>query len=213
MPPTLHQATTDPHLHWRLPDTHRQVSCGVTVPFSLVVVQKVLLCPLRVYFPVLCKFWQIYSEVNGDLLQEDLCHTDTQSPCPCSRPLPTRTSIGDAQTQFCLSFCGALGSGAHKVYLSHLSISLGMGFDSKHEFAPSTICWRFSFALGYGISPHSCSSSYCVTGVSPHGLSSWPWTWGMEDKWLGSVRSLWYCKLGVSPHENIRFLSLQYQVT
>ena len=25
MPPTLQQATTDPHLHWRLLDTHRQV--------------------------------------------------------------------------------------------------------------------------------------------------------------------------------------------
>ena len=100
MSPTLHQATTDPCLHQRLPDTHRQVSCGVTVPFSWVLVHKVLLCPPRVYFPVLCKFWQLYGGVNGDLLQEDLCHTHTQSPCPCSRPLPTHTSTGNTQTQF-----------------------------------------------------------------------------------------------------------------
>ena len=32
---------------------------------------------------VLCKFWQLYGGVNGDLLQEGLCHTQvchTQSP-------------------------------------------------------------------------------------------------------------------------------------
>ena len=110
VPPTLQQATTNPRLCQRLPDTHRQVSCGVTVPFSWVLVHKVLLCPPRVYFPVLCKFWQLYGGVNGNLLQEDLCHTHTQSPCPCSRPLPTHNSTEDAQTQFCLSLCGVPGS-------------------------------------------------------------------------------------------------------
>ena len=25
--------------------------------------------------PVLCKFWQLYGEVNGDVLHEGLCHT------------------------------------------------------------------------------------------------------------------------------------------
>ena len=47
---------------------------------------------------VLCKFWWLYSGVFGDLLQEDLCHTHTQSPHLCSRPLPTCTSRGDAQS-------------------------------------------------------------------------------------------------------------------
>ena len=45
---------------------------------------KFLLCPLRVCFPVLCEFWQLYGGVNGDLLQEGFCHTQvycTQSPC------------------------------------------------------------------------------------------------------------------------------------
>ena len=35
--------------------------------------------------PVVCKFWRLYSGVNGDLLQEGLCHTQvccTKSPCP-----------------------------------------------------------------------------------------------------------------------------------
>ena len=66
------------------PVTHRQVSCGVTVSFSWVLVHKVLLCPPRAYFPVLCKFWQLYGGVNGDLLQEDLCQTHTQSSFPAA---------------------------------------------------------------------------------------------------------------------------------
>ena len=51
--------------------------------------------------PVLCKLWQLYGGVHGDLLQEGLCHTQVyciQSPCPCSRPLLTQTSAGDTQT-------------------------------------------------------------------------------------------------------------------
>ena len=59
---------------------------------------KVLLCPPRVYLPVLCKFWQLYGGVSDDLLQEDLCHTQvccTQSSCPCGRAILIRTSTGD----------------------------------------------------------------------------------------------------------------------
>ena len=51
--------------------------------------------------PVLCKFWWLSGGINGDLLQEGLCHTQvccTQSPCPCSRPLLIHTSTGDTQT-------------------------------------------------------------------------------------------------------------------
>ena len=62
--------------------------------------------------PVLCTFWQLYGGVNGDLLQEGLCHTQvccTQSPYPCSSPLLTHNSTGDTQTQFCLSLCGVSG--------------------------------------------------------------------------------------------------------
>ena len=83
------------------------VSCGITAPFSWVLVHtNFCLYPPRVYFLVLCKFWQVYGGVNGDLLQEGLCHTQvccSQSPCPCGRPLLTRTSTGDTQTQFWLS--------------------------------------------------------------------------------------------------------------
>ena len=51
--------------------------------------------------------WWFHSGVNGDLLQESLCHTQvcgTQS--PCGRRLLTSTSAGDTETQFWLSLCG-----------------------------------------------------------------------------------------------------------
>ena len=86
------------------------ISCGVTAPFSWVLVHtRFCLCPLRVYFLVLYKFRQLYGVVNGDLLQEGLCHTQvccTQSLCPCGSPQLTCTSTRDAQTQLCLSLWG-----------------------------------------------------------------------------------------------------------
>ena len=92
----------------------RSVSCGVTALFSWVLVHtRFCLCLPRICFPVLCKVWQLYDGVNGNLLQEGLYHTQaccTQSPCLCGHPLLTSTSIGDAQTQFCLSLCVASGS-------------------------------------------------------------------------------------------------------
>ena len=61
VPPTLKQATADPLLHWRLPDTHRQVWVSLLwdhSPFSGVLVHtKFCLCPPKVCFPVLCKFY------------------------------------------------------------------------------------------------------------------------------------------------------------
>ena len=59
------------------------------------------LYPPRVCSPVLCKFWWLCGGVNGDLLQEGLCHTQvccTQSPRPCGSPLLTCPSRGDAHT-------------------------------------------------------------------------------------------------------------------
>ena len=112
---------------WTLMGKSGSVSCGVTAPFSWVLVcTRFCLCSPSVFSPVLYKFWQLCVGVNGSLLQEGLCHTQvccTQSPCPCSSPLLTCTSTGHTQTQFCLSLCGASGPGAHKVCLSLLSIS------------------------------------------------------------------------------------------
>ena len=121
--PALQQAPPTQAFTGDFLDTHRQVSCGLTVPFSWVLVHKVLWCPRRVYFPVLCGFWQLYGGVNGDLLQEDLCHTHTQSPCPCAdhgRPVPLQETLKHSYVSVSVE---SLGPGAYEVCLSPLSIS------------------------------------------------------------------------------------------
>ena len=110
-PPPTYTSARD---SWTLTGQSRSVSCGVTAPFSWVLVcTRFCLCSPRVCFPVLCKFWWLYGGVSGNLLQEGLCHAQvycTQSPCPCSSPLLTDTSTVDIQTQLCLSLCGISGS-------------------------------------------------------------------------------------------------------
>ena len=112
-PPPTHASTGD---SWTLEGKPGSVSCGVTASFSWVLVHKVLfVLSKRALFasPVSSGSSMLGrgGGVNGDLLQEGLCHTQvccTQSPCLCGRPL--LTSTGDAQTQFCLSLCGVPGS-------------------------------------------------------------------------------------------------------
>ena len=127
LPPMLTHASSGDS--WTLMGKSGSVSCGVAAPFSWVLEHtRFCLCPPRIYFPVLCKFWQLYGGVNSDLLQEGLCHTQvcfTQSPCLCGSPLLTHTSTGDAQHSSVS--VGSLGPGAHKVCLSPLSISRGNG--------------------------------------------------------------------------------------
>ena len=73
---------------WILTGNSGSVSCGVTAPLSWVLVHTGLcLCPPRVCFPVLYKFWQLCGGVNGNLLPEGLRHTQvccTQSPSPAA---------------------------------------------------------------------------------------------------------------------------------
>ena len=149
---------------------------GVTAPFSSVLVHtRFCLCPPRVYFPVLCKFWQLYGGVNGDLLQEGLCHTQvccTQSPCPCGSPLLIRTSSGDAQTQFCLSLCVVSGSWCTQGLFEpseHLWREWGLTVNVNSPLLPS--CRGFPFALVHGVSSHSCSSA--AQPLLQHLLSCW----------------------------------------
>ena len=107
VPPTLQQATADPHLHQRLPDTPGQIWGSLLwghCSFLLGPGAQGSVCALPECFPVLGKFWQLYVGVNNDLLQEGLCHTQvccSQSPYPCGRPLLTRIASGDTETQFC----------------------------------------------------------------------------------------------------------------
>ena len=152
VPTAMQQATIDTHLCGRILDTPGQVwvsllwgRCSFLLGPS---VHKVLSVPPRVCFPVLCKLWQRYAGANGDLLEEDLCHTQvygTQSPCPWGQPLLTCTSSGDTQTQLWLISCGASGSWCVQGFFEpsdHLWwgkwIKL-ISFNSKSDFAPLII--------------------------------------------------------------------------
>ena len=116
VPQTFQQATADPRLRQRLLDTHRQVWVSLLwdhFSFFLGSGAHKIVCAPQVFISlVLCKFWQLYGGVNGDLFQKDLCHTQvccTQSPCLCGSPLLTCTLAGDTQTQVCPTLCGASG--------------------------------------------------------------------------------------------------------
>ena len=129
VPPTLQQAPANPHLCRRLLDTQEQVWVSLLWGHCSFLLgpgtQRFFLSLPRIYFPVLYKFWWLYGGVNDDLLQDGLWHIQvccTQSPRPCGSPLLTRTSTGDAQTQFCLSLCG----------VSESWCSLGLFEPSEH---------------------------------------------------------------------------------
>ena len=104
----------------------------------------------------------------------------------------------DTQTQFCLSLGGITGSwctqGLFEPSESFWQV-WGLILNANSPLLPS--CWGFSFAFGHGVSPHSCSSTYHLTGISltmdvgylltaspaKHSHHSWPWTWGISY-WL-----------------------------
>ena len=120
-----------------------------------------------------------------------LYHTQvccTQSSCPCDRSLSTCTSTRDTPAQFCLSLCGVPGSWCTQDLFEPAEClwqELGLILKVNLPLIPSF--WGFSFALGCGVSPHSCFSTVqsplqCLPscwdfsdlghGVSPHGQSS-----------------------------------------
>ena len=116
--PNLQQATTDPRLHPRLLD-QSLVGSLLLSPGSWCAQGSV--CALQESVsPVLCKFWQlceVNGRVNGDLLQEGLCHAQvcsTQSPCPCGRPLltvPCQETLKHGSGSVSV---GSLGPGVHR---------------------------------------------------------------------------------------------------
>ena len=87
------QPSSRPHRPVALLETpgHSQASLGQSLVGSLLLspgswcTQGSVWALQESVFPVLCKFWQLFDGVNGDLLQEDSCCTQvccTQSPLP-----------------------------------------------------------------------------------------------------------------------------------
>ena len=141
-PPTLQQATTDPHLHWRLLDTHGQVwvslfggHCSFLLGPS---VHKVLFVPSKSLFPQSCV------STGGSMV--GLIATSSKrayaiprsaaprAPAPNGMPLLTCTFAGDTQTQFLLGLWVQVRT--RFVWALWLPL-VGKGFDSKRYFAPA----------------------------------------------------------------------------
>ena len=151
-PPPTHASTGH---SWTLMGKSGLVYFGVTAlfPWFLVHPNFCLYRP-RVCFPssvwVLAALWW----VNGDLLQEGLCHTQVccpQSPCSCGRPLLTHTSAGDTQTRVWFSLCGVSGSWCAQGMFEPskcLKQVWGLILNAISPLLPSF--WGFSFALGHG---------------------------------------------------------------
>ena len=178
--PTLQQATTGPAStgdSWTL-----TASLGQSLVGSLLLSPKswcigsVCALPESVS-PVLCKFWQLYGGVNGDLLQEGLCHPQvccTQSPRLCGSPLLTCASAGD--THSIRSGSVSVGSpGVPRVLFEpseHFWWVWDLILNAVSPLLPSG--WGFSFALGWGVSSFGgiqhcpvdgCSAASCNFGV------------------------------------------------
>ena len=178
VPPTLQQATTNPCLHQRLSDTHKQVWDSLFWGHGSFLlgpgVHKVLLCPPRVYFPVQCKFWQLYDGLM--VTSSKRAYAIPKSAVPRA-PVPVADHCQPVSPQgtLCLSLCGVPGSW----YMQDL-FEPSAHLWPEHEFALLTILlglllcpWMWDISsqpfqrlLSYwGFSDFGC-------GVSPHGSSS-----------------------------------------
>ena len=149
-------------------------------------------CALQVSVsPVLCKFWRLLMVGLMATSSKRACAIPRsavpRAPAPCSRPLLTRTSVGDTQTLKGRSSSVSVGfPGAHNV-LFEPSESLwwvwGLILNAILPLLPS--CWGFSFALACGVSffggiQHSpvdgCSAVSCNFGVLQEKMSACPCT-------------------------------------
>ena len=129
---------------WTLIGKTGSVSCGVTAPFSWVLVHTGSVCALREsVFPVPGKFWWLCGGVNGYHLQEGFYHTKSTAP-QSAAPLWQFTADPylhrrHSNTVLSKSLWG-LWVLVHATFVWSLWVSLvAMGFDLKINFVPSTI--------------------------------------------------------------------------
>ena len=183
---TVQQATTDPYLQWRLLDTHRQVWASLLgslllSPGSCCTQGSV--CALQESISESCV--NSGSSMVGLVLASSKRAYVTPKSASPRAPAPAAGHCWPRPLQEMLKHSsvsasvGSLGPGAHKVCLSPLSISVSMGFDSKHGFTPPNVLLRLLL----------CS-----------------WTWGIfSEQLLQHLSSCWDSSTlgrGVSLQEN-----------
>ena len=151
--PTLQQATTDPCLCSRFLDTHGKVWVSLLWDYCSFLpgpgAHKVLFVPSKSLFH---QFFVNSGEsmVGLKMTSSKRAYTIPQSAAPRAPSLAAghswpHTSAGDTQILKGRSGSVSVRSlGGHKVFLWALWASLvGMGFDSKRDFAPPTILLGF----------------------------------------------------------------------
>ena len=142
-PAPTHTSTGD---SWTLMGKSGSVSCGVTAPFSCVLVHtRFFLCSPRVCFPVLCKFWWLYGGLMVTISKELM-------PCPGllhPEPLPPQQSTADRyllkegeseEAQSCLTRCDPMdcslpGSSVHGNFQARILEWVAISF-SRRSFQP-----------------------------------------------------------------------------
>ena len=158
---TLSVPNTAPghHQFTPLPGTpgHSQASLGQSLVGSLLPSPGSwcahFVCVLQESLSLALKFWWLYGGVNGDFLQEGLCHTQV---CCTWSPWPGPPQ--EMLTVLCL--CGVSGSWCAQGLFEpseRLWRVWGLVLNAISPLLPS--CWSFSFVLGCGVSPQSRSST------------------------------------------------------
>ena len=141
------------------PGTSGSVSCGVTAPFSWVLVHKVLSAPSGVCFPAL---WSSGSSV-GELMVSSSKRAYATPRSAASRAPPLWPSTSDPYLRRRCSITVLPQSLWGPWVLVHTRLVwalwaplVGMGFDSKCDFGPPTVLLGILLCLWtWGISPKS----------------------------------------------------------
>ena len=147
--PLIHTSAKD---SWTLTGKSESVSCGVTAPFSWVLVcTRFCLCPPKVCF-------QSPVSSGGSLVGLMVISPRRLMPNPCllhpEPPAPWQATAdqylcrrhSNTQKQVCLSLCGVFWCTGDFVYALQVSLA-SMGFDSKCNFSPPTILLELLLCL------------------------------------------------------------------
>ena len=107
--------------YWTLTGKPGSVSCGVIAPLSWVLVHtRFCLCPPRVYFPFLCKFWQLWLMATSSKRAYAIPKSASPRASVPAAAIPPQETLTHSSVSVSVE---SLGPGAHKVYLSPLSIA------------------------------------------------------------------------------------------
>ena len=150
VPPTLQQATADPHFCRRLLDTHGQVWVSLLWSHCSFLlgpgVHKVLFVPSQSLFPQPCVSsgssmvgLMVTSSKRAYAIPRSAAPRSPASAAGHGRPITLQQTLKHSSGSVSVE---SLGPGEHKVCVSSPSILAGVGFDSKLDFTPPNILLR-----------------------------------------------------------------------